>query len=67
MLETLLDAPVVVRHLARARGDARRTCADPSLARTELGFEAQVSLEDGLARQVAWTLGSGLGGLPAAA
>jgi nucleoside-diphosphate-sugar epimerase len=67
MLETLLDAPVAVRHLARARGDARRTCADPSRARTELGFEAQVALEDGLARQLAWTLGSGQRGLPAAA
>jgi nucleoside-diphosphate-sugar epimerase len=67
MLETLLDAPVALRYLARARGDARRTCAEPSLARTELGFEARVPVEDGLARQLAWTLGSSLRGLPAAA
>lgn len=67
MLEALLDAPVAVRHLAPARGDARRTCADPSLARSELGFEARMPLADGLARQLAWTLGGGLRGLPAAA
>jgi nucleoside-diphosphate-sugar epimerase len=67
MLETLLDAPVSVRHLARARGDARQTCADPSLARAELGFEARVRLADGLARQLAWTFGGGVRGLPAAA
>jgi nucleoside-diphosphate-sugar epimerase len=67
MLEALLDAPVAVRHLAPARGDARRTWADPSLACTELGFEARAPLADGLASQLAWTLGSGLRGLAAAA
>jgi UDP-glucuronate 4-epimerase len=67
MLEALLDTPIVVRNLAPARGDARRTCADPSLARTELGFEARVPLADGLAHQLAWTLGNGPWGLPAAA
>jgi nucleoside-diphosphate-sugar epimerase len=67
MLETLLDGPIAVRHLARAPGDARWTRADPSLARAELGFQARVPIADGLARQLEWTLGDGVRGLPAAA
>jgi nucleoside-diphosphate-sugar epimerase len=65
ILETLVDAPLSVVHRARARGDARRTCADPARARTELGFQARVPLADGLARQLDWTLGSGLSQLAA--
>jgi GDP-L-fucose synthase len=37
----------------KAGGDARR-CADTSRARDRLGFAPRVSLEDGMARTVAW-------------
>jgi UDP-glucose 4-epimerase len=45
-----------IEHRQRARGDARQTTSDPSLARAELGFEPSVTLEEGLARQLEWTL-----------
>jgi UDP-glucose 4-epimerase len=35
-------------------GDVRHTCADPAAARHDLGFECQVSFEDGLGRTVDW-------------
>jgi len=35
-------------------GDARRTAADTSLARKELGYCPRVGLEEGLTRQLAW-------------
>lgn len=36
------------------KGDVRHTAADTSAARREIGFAPRVSLEEGLARQVAW-------------
>jgi nucleoside-diphosphate-sugar epimerase len=35
-------------------GDVRHTCADPAAARRDLGFECQVSFDDGLRRTVEW-------------
>jgi nucleoside-diphosphate-sugar epimerase len=36
------------------KGDMRHTCADTSLARTDLGFVPKVGLEEGLAAEHAW-------------
>ena len=35
-------------------GEVRRSALDPSLARDQLGFEAKVSVEDGLRRTLEW-------------
>jgi UDP-glucose 4-epimerase len=35
-------------------GDLRRSALDPAKARAAWGWEPRVSLEDGLARTVAW-------------
>lgn len=45
--------PVIHRRPARA-GDQRRTVADTTRARAELGWAPQVDPADGLARQAAW-------------
>jgi UDP-glucose 4-epimerase len=45
---------VPVHHLESKAGDARRTAADMTLARRELGFAPRVSLEDGLAQEMRW-------------
>ena len=46
------------RHDEPVAGDQRRTKADTSRIRAELGWEPRVSLEDGIARQWAWAAGS---------
>jgi UDP-glucuronate 4-epimerase len=51
-LERLLDRQIAVEHLPPVPGDARKTGADTTAARRDLGFEPRVSLEEGLARQV---------------
>lgn len=43
-----------IRREERQVGDARHTSADTSRARAELGFAPQVSLADGLSREVQW-------------
>ena len=43
-----------VRRLAPVAGDQRRTNADTTRIRGELGWEPHVSLEDGLRRQWEW-------------
>lgn len=40
-----------------ARGDVRRTLADTSRARSELGWAPEVGLADGLRAQWDWTAG----------
>ncbi|HEY7267391.1 MAG TPA: NAD-dependent epimerase/dehydratase family protein [Solirubrobacterales bacterium] len=55
-IEQTLDLRIEVEHLPDARGDVRRTCADPRTARIDLGFAPGVGLEEGLARQAAWSL-----------
>jgi nucleoside-diphosphate-sugar epimerase len=54
MLEELTGNPIEVEHRDSARGDARQTSADTSLAQEELDFFPSVSLEEGLSRQVEW-------------
>jgi UDP-glucuronate 4-epimerase len=56
LLEELIGKPIAIEHREEARGDARQTGADTTLAAEELGFAPSVSLEDGLARQLEWTL-----------
>ena len=59
LLEAILDQRLDVRYGAPQLGDARRTTADASAARDELGFIAERSLEAGLRAQVDWTLAAG--------
>lgn len=54
VIEELLERPLEIEHRDSARGDARQTSADTSLAHAELDFSPSVSLENGLARQVEW-------------
>jgi UDP-glucuronate 4-epimerase len=49
----LTDRPPRVEYQEAMKGDARRTGADISRARADLGYEPQVDLREGLARQVA--------------
>jgi UDP-glucose 4-epimerase len=48
--------PVVEVDSAQA-GDMRHTYADTSLARADLGFQPQVSLEEGLRAEYQWLTG----------
>jgi nucleoside-diphosphate-sugar epimerase len=57
VLEEQIGRPIAIEHRPSARGDARQTGADTRRARAELGFAPSVSLEEGLARQVEWTMG----------
>ena len=57
MIATLADAlgqPARIQYLPEQPGDVRKTHADISLARSELGYEPKTSLRDGLARFVEW-------------
>ena len=53
-LEQLLVVSVAPHHVAQRAGDVRHSRADCALARAELGWSAEISFEDGLARTVAW-------------
>jgi UDP-glucose 4-epimerase len=53
-IEERIGRQIVIEYQHQARGDARRTGADTTRAREELGFAPSVSLEEGLARQVEW-------------
>lgn len=46
--------PVAIRREPEQKGDMRHTYADTSLARRDLGFAPQVTLDDGLERQYRW-------------
>jgi UDP-glucuronate 4-epimerase len=52
MLEQLLGRPLERKHLAPVPGDPRKTGADISGARTDLGYEPAAGLEEGLSRQL---------------
>jgi UDP-glucuronate 4-epimerase len=51
--ERLSGRRLELRHEATAVGDVRRTSADTSAARADLGWEPKVSLEEGLRAQLA--------------
>ncbi len=51
--ERLADKQLRVVHEPQALGDVRRTGADTTLAAAELGWRPRISLEEGLARQLA--------------
>jgi UDP-glucuronate 4-epimerase len=51
-IERLTDRAALISFLPSARGDAYRTSADLTAARRDLGYAPEVSLRDGLARQI---------------
>jgi nucleoside-diphosphate-sugar epimerase len=56
-LEQLAGTPLNLDRRPVQRGDVRRTSADVSLARRNLGWSPSVSLRDGLAAELAWVHG----------
>jgi UDP-glucuronate 4-epimerase len=58
IVERIAGAELDVRFTPPAAGDARRTAADTSRIRSEIGWRPTVSLESGLAAQWAWYLQS---------
>jgi UDP-glucose 4-epimerase len=54
ILGRLLGVEPKPEHTAVRAGDVRRTMADPSEARRDLGFTCDVSFEEGLRRTVDW-------------
>jgi UDP-glucuronate 4-epimerase len=53
-LESLMGRKASVRQAPPRAGDQRSTFADTSKLRRHLGWEARISLEQGLAAQIAW-------------
>jgi nucleoside-diphosphate-sugar epimerase len=49
--------PLLTRHLAAQAGDVRATHGSVARARRELGWQAEVTLDDGIKRQVVHQLG----------
>ena len=54
ILCTLLQSELPARHEAERPGDIRHSYADADLARKLLGFQAEYSVEQGLADSIAW-------------
>lgn len=54
VIDQLVGKPITIEHRDSARGDARQTSANTSLARAELDLSPSVTLEEGLARQIEW-------------
>ncbi|MDP6418744.1 MAG: NAD-dependent epimerase/dehydratase family protein [Candidatus Krumholzibacteria bacterium] len=59
IMESLLGKPLRLRHEERKKGDVLDTLASTERIREELDFLPQVSLTEGLARQLEWTLETG--------
>jgi nucleoside-diphosphate-sugar epimerase len=57
ILELLAGCPLEVAPGPAVPGDQRRTSADTTRIRTDLGWEPKVSLEDGLRAQWEWVSG----------
>ncbi|MGD1910413.1 MAG: NAD-dependent epimerase/dehydratase family protein [Rivularia sp. (in: cyanobacteria)] len=56
-MEEIVGKPIKRNHIERAMGDARHTAADVSKAKQILGYQAQVSLREGLTREWEWVKG----------
>jgi UDP-N-acetylglucosamine/UDP-N-acetyl-alpha-D-glucosaminouronate 4-epimerase len=54
VLASEIGVTVEPRHVEARRGDIRHSHADIGAARDDLGWEPEVTLEEGLARTVAW-------------
>jgi UDP-glucose 4-epimerase len=54
ILGRVLDVEPNPEHTAVRPGDVRRTWADPSVARRDLGFSCEVGFEEGLRHTVEW-------------
>jgi dTDP-glucose 4,6-dehydratase len=54
MIASLADGDAGVRFVERPLDDPEVRCPDISLARKELGWEPQLSLQEGLARTIEW-------------
>jgi len=54
LLERLVGHGIRRRHVPPQQGDVRHTFADVTLAGRVLGYRPQVTLEEGLARQIEW-------------
>ncbi len=65
-IEVAMGVKAHVEHRPERPGDVKRTCADPTRARSELGFEPHTGLAEGLAAQWAWMLAEGVASDPAA-
>lgn len=53
-IEEITRAPVKVRHETAVKGDVTRTGGDSTLAKNSLGWVPEVSLAEGLNRQLQW-------------
>lgn len=53
-ISSILDVEVAQRNTDPRPGDIRQSFADTRLAAVALGWRAQISFEDGLARTIAW-------------
>jgi nucleoside-diphosphate-sugar epimerase len=53
-MEKVMGQPLKKEFVGKARGDARHTSADISKAKSILGYNPQVSLAEGLAREWKW-------------
>ena len=53
MIEARIPDLKIDRHPAQ-RGDAKKTCADTTLAKNDFGFNPKISLVEGIEREIAW-------------
>jgi len=53
-MESIVDRPIRINYLESSKGDARDTSADVSKAQKILGYQAQVSLREGLRQEWEW-------------
>ncbi|MDJ1172844.1 NAD-dependent epimerase/dehydratase family protein [Roseofilum capinflatum] len=53
-MEKIVGQPIRRNHIDRAMGDARHTSADVSKAKKLIGYQPQVSLEEGLTKEWEW-------------
>lgn len=56
-MEQIVGRPIRRNYIEKAMGDARHTAADVSKAQKTLGYQPQVSLTEGLAREWEWVKG----------